>query len=219
MTRSAPHGDRSGVLVIVGAGGFGREVVDLVRAINDLGGDLTIAGILDDGAVEAGLLDAIGLPLLGTTDALEHLDHRYVIAVAAPAARRRIDRLATSAGRIAATLIHPSVTIGSRSTIGAGSVLCSHTSITTDVHLGRHVQINPQTAIGHDVRAMDFVTVLPNATVSGKVVLEEGSTLGAGAVVLQGLTVGRDAVVGAGSVVTRSVAESTTVVGVPARPH
>jgi sugar O-acyltransferase (sialic acid O-acetyltransferase NeuD family) len=217
MTQKQHFGDRSGTVVIIGGGGFGREVIDVVQAINDDGGTIELVGVIDDGLVETGLLDSLHVPLLGTTEVLQRIQARYVIAISSASARREINQRATDAGLVAATLIHPSATVGSLSSMEPGVVICSQASLTSNIHLGRHVHINPQTAIGHDVVVHDYTTILPAAVISGKVVLGEGATVGAGAVVIQGLTIGRDAMIGAGAVVTRDVEDSKTVKGVPAR--
>src|SRR6187399_252842 len=91
-------------LVIVGAGGFGREVVDVVDAINAVSPTYELHGFLDDGDVRRDLLERIGVPIVGDTGALETLDTDYVIAIGAAEIRRRIDALAQGWRRRAAVL-------------------------------------------------------------------------------------------------------------------
>jgi sugar O-acyltransferase (sialic acid O-acetyltransferase NeuD family) len=205
-------------LVIIGAGGFGREVLDLVRDINGAAPTFDFVGFLDDGEVNAHLLQRLGAPLLGPTSRLVDLAVDYVIGIGTAAPRRRIDALARSSDRTAATLTHPSSTIGSDVQIGDGAVVAAGVRLMTHVVVGRHAHLNLNCTIGHDAVVEDFATLYAGVHLGGGVVVEEGATLGTGCVILPNVRVGRAAVVGAGAVVVRDVAADTTVVGAVARP-
>lgn len=205
-------------LVIIGAGGVGRELVDLVEAVNTTERRYRLLGFVDDGNPDESLLARRGLRLLGPVRELSSIDAEYVIGVGASLARKAIDEFTRGVGLRAATLVHPAATIGGDNRFGEGTVVCSHVSVTTNVATGRHVQLHVNCTVGHDAVLEDFVTVLPGATIAGRVVLEEGVIVGTNAAVIQGLRVGARSVVGAGAAVIRDVAPRTTAVGVPARP-
>jgi sugar O-acyltransferase (sialic acid O-acetyltransferase NeuD family) len=204
-------------LAIIGAGGFAREVLDVVDAINAEQSTFEISGVYADGGGDEELLASRGTPLRGSIDVFESSPTPYVIAIGAGHVRRAIDRRLSSLGVECPVLIHPSSTRGLAVDLGPGTIVCSHVSITTNVRLGRHVHLNLNSTIGHDCRIGDYVTVSPLVAVSGRVVLHPGASLGTSSAVIERLTIGEDAVVGAGAVVTRSVDAGTTVVGVPAR--
>lgn len=203
-------------LVIIGAGGFGREVLDVVEA---QGPDaFRFLGFLDDGAPDPALLSARSAALLGPVAALANIEAEYLIAIADPDVRRNIDAFATSLGRHAPVVVHPSATIGSLVDLSAGTVICAHASLTTTIKIGRHCHINLNATIGHDTIVGDYVTVFPGCTISGDVHVESGVTLGTNSSIIQGRRVGANTTVGAGAAVIRDIGANLTAVGVPARP-
>lgn len=212
-------------IVVVGAGGFGREALDVVSAMNAVnapGEGLEVVGVLDDAPSPADLvrLEARGIPYRGSVDAWCRGDDRsieWVLGVGDPGARLRLDGLLAGCGRAARPLVHPSAVVGSMTTLADGVVVCAGAQISTNVALGRHVHVNPHATIGHDCVLEEFVSVNPAAVISGQCVVRTGALVGAGAVVLQGLEVGRAALVGAAACVVRDVDAGATVKGVPAR--
>lgn len=208
-------------LVVVGASGFGRETLDVVVAHNEAHPEsaFEVVGVLDDAPSERNLarLAARGVPHLGKIDDYlsTHAPVAYVLAIGSPAVREALVARFDAAGWPAATLVHPSASIGTRPDWADGVVVCGGAQVSTNVKLGRHVHINPNATIGHDADLRDYISINPAATISGEVVVQSRTLIGAGAIVLQGLTVGSDSVVGAGSVVTKDVPDRVIVKGVP----
>lgn len=212
-------------LVVVGAGGFGREALDVLAELNRSSPHpvFDLLGVLDDqpSAQNLARLAARDVVWLGTVRSWldRPADARFVVAIGTPSVRRKVVEELVAAGRRPATLVHPRAMIGSAVHIGDGSVVCGGVHISTNVQVGAHAHLNPNATIGHDTTLGDYVSVNPAATVSGDVVVGDGVLVGAGAVVLQGLTLGADSVVGASACVVDDVAASSTVKGVPARSH
>jgi sugar O-acyltransferase (sialic acid O-acetyltransferase NeuD family) len=210
-------------LVIVGAGGFGRETADVVDAVNTAAGDPVwrILGVVDDAPSPENLerLARRSIPYLGATDEILSggTKPHFLIGIGSPAVRRMLADRFEDAGLVAATVIHPAATIGSDVTIGAGTVICAGARVTTHIRLGRHVHLNPNVTVGHDTTLGDFVSMNPASSVSGDCVVEDDVLIGVGAVVLNQLTVGVGAVVGGSACVVRDVVPGAIVKGVPAR--
>ncbi|WP_164232961.1 acetyltransferase [Microbacterium hydrocarbonoxydans] len=210
-------------IVVIGAGGFGRETLDVIEAINAAADEPVwrVVGVVDDGPADVQMerLAARGYTHLGSlAEAADALTASWsIVAIGASRIRARIAAQIDDLGGRVATLVHPRAVVGSHLRIGEGSVVCGGVQLSTNVDLGCHVHVNPGAIIGHDSMLEDFVSVNPGAVISGDVRVGEGSLVGAGAVVLQGLAVGEYAIVGAAACVTRPVADGVTVIGVPAR--
>lgn len=206
-------------IVVIGAGGHGREVLDVIEQINEQRATYEIVGVLDDGAPDLGLLAAYGVPFLGAVHTISSLPPltQYVIGIGSPAARHAIDTRVTAVGRKAATLRHPQTSVGRAVDIAPGCILFPGVHVTNHVTLGRHVHLSRNSTVAHDCRVGGYTFVAPGAVASGSVTLGEGVYIGTGAVLNPGVSIGANATVGSGAAVIHDVAPDTTVVGVPAR--
>jgi sugar O-acyltransferase (sialic acid O-acetyltransferase NeuD family) len=205
-------------VLIFGAGGLGREVLNVFRASAAAGRDMICHGfIVDSEFTTAPTLH--DMPVYGDLSILgRDQDIRVVVAVGDPSRRRAAaEKIENMVGPRFASAIHPVATIGREVRIDTGVMVLGPASITTDVSIGRHVVINPLVTISHDCGLADYVTLAPGVAIAGGVEVAEGAELGTGAKVIPRLTVGAWSVVGAGATVIRSVAANSTVAGVPAR--
>lgn len=204
-------------LVIIGAGGFGREVLDIVTAINATRSAWTLLGFIADQRPDPSTPGSLDSLWLGSRDVLHlYWDTSFVVAISDAAARRELATEAEATGLQPATLIHPTASVGIGNTIGPGTVIGTQASITTNVTIGRHVHLDQQSAVAHDAVLGDYARVNPGGIVCGNVRVGTLALVGANATVLQERSVGDGAIVGAGAVVTRHVPPYQTVAGVPA---
>lgn len=206
-------------IVIVGAGGFGREVQWLIERINAQGEQFHLLGYIDDG-VECGTI-VDGLPVLGNMEYLLSYHDRLAVACAVGSAKTRrslMNKLQDKANLIFPNLIDPSALCSDRIMMGHGNIICAGNILTVDIRIGDFNIINLDCTIGHDAVFESYITVYPSANISGCVTIGAGTEIGTGSHIIQGITVGSDTVVGAGAVVIREIPSECTVVGNPAKP-
>lgn len=203
-------------LIIVGAGGFGREVFAWAMDHPDCGEVWEMHGFLDDNlAALEGFEYPVGV--LGTVDEYKpQADDLFLCAIGSPQIRFEVCEKLLDRDAEFYTLVHPSVVLGGNVTLGAGSIICPQAVLTVDISVGEFVIVNCMSTIGHDVVIGDYVTLSGHCDVTGNVEIGEGTLLGSGARILPSKTVGADALVGAGAVVIRSVGDGQKVFGNPA---
>lgn len=218
MSGPGPAGRRP--LVIVGCGGFGREVFSLVQALQSDGAPWYVEGFMDDAPSEADRdrVARLGSVVLGPVAELADRGAvEAVIAIGSPVVRERVAQLLAGVVVSWPTLVHPATTIGSQVALGEGTVVAAGSRLSTAITVGRHVHIDQNVTVGHDTTIGDFARLNPQACVSGSVDVGRRALIGANATVLQGRRVGADVIIGASACVVRDVPEATTVKGVPAR--
>jgi sugar O-acyltransferase (sialic acid O-acetyltransferase NeuD family) len=201
-------------LVIVGAGGHGREALAVARAANRLRERWHLIGLVDDGVPDRRVVDHS--IVLGTTQFLIDHGDEHVIAIGSPAVRRKVaERIGDAAPAI--SLVDPSAWIGDDVDLDDGAMVYPGAICTTNVRVGFHSHVNCGAIVSHDCRIGDFVSLSPGVKLNGAVTIGHGAFLGTGAIVLPGRSIGQNAVVGAGAVVVDDVEPGATVVGIPAR--
>lgn len=209
-------------IVVIGAGGHGKDVVQLIRDINRERPVWNLIGFVDDNAELAGRTVG-GAPVIGSIDVLGDWAAGTVSAVCAVGcSRMRMHMQETLKARYPwlryPTLVHPTVVIGDNVTVGEGTIVGALTVLSMDVAIGKHALIHHGCTIGHDSALGDYASIMPGTNVSGNVTVALAAYVGANATLLPGVVVGEYATVGAGAVVTVSLPSHCTAVGVPAKP-
>lgn len=203
-------------LVIVGAGGFAREVAEIARALRPG----VILAFVDDAPTDGAtrLMTGKGATSLGTIASWRPAPtESCVIAIGDPGVRAAIATALAARGALFDILVHPDATIAPSATLRPGVIVAPGARVSADVVLGHHVHVDQNVTVGHDTVVGDHARLNPSACLSGAVSVGDGAYVGAAAVVLQGLSLGAGCVVGAGAVVLKDVAPGLTVKGVPAR--
>lgn len=203
-------------LVIIGAGGLGREIAWLVEDINRQKPEWDFIGFVDDG-VQGNTIE--GYPILGSTDILSNVSPKpwAIVAIADSHIRKEITHRLQANKIETATLIHPSVSMSDFVKIGAGSIIGSGAIITTNVTLGQASIINLGCFIGHDTILGNFVSLMPAANLAGEVRVGEGCYFGLNSCVINRRSIGEWSIIGAGAAVVNDIPAHSVAVGVPAK--
>lgn len=204
-------------ILILGAGGHGRVVLDIIhhaRIYNPV-------GFLDNNAALHGRrID--GLPVLGGINDLEKLKgtgaRAAIIAVGDNGVRRALGDQLESHDFEIASAIHPSAQLARNTTIGKGVVIAAGALVCAHCQIGDYAILNTGCIIDHESMIGMATHICPGVRLAGHVTVESGAHIGIGATVIQNVRIGFESIVGAGAVVTQDVDPMTTVVGVPARP-
>ena len=201
-------------ILIVGAGGLGKEVADL---INDMGG-YEIIGFIDDDIKKIGTV----INKITVVDILDNIQKyksvkNIVIAIANPFIKDKIYKKIRDMGFEFPNLIHPTVITGSNVSMGIGNIVFTYSILSTDVTIANFVTINHQCGVGHDSEIESFTTLYWNVNLAGATKIGERCELGTKTSVIQGINIVDEVIVGSGAVVIRDIKESCTVVGVPAK--
>lgn len=204
-------------VLIVGAGGFGREVLAWALAHPDHTRVWRIAGFLDDNASAMARFDT-GFSVIGSISGhTVDPDALYLCALGAPEVKRQVCGPLLDAGAKFLTLVHPASVVGPRTQVGDGCVICPGAVVSCDVTLGALVTVNLNATVGHDAVIGEYSTLSAHADVTGFVRLGEAVFLGSRAGVVPGKTIGDRVHIGAGSTVITDVPAGERVFGVPAR--
>ncbi|GAB4286863.1 MAG TPA: hypothetical protein DIU37_06105 [Opitutae bacterium] len=204
-------------LIIVGAGGFGREVYAWAKQCSEYGVEWSIKGFLDD---RKDALDPYDYPV-GIVGGIEGYkpapNDVFVCALGLIAPKKSVCTSLLERGATFITLIHPTAVIGDHVQIGEGSVICPYVILTCDIHLGKFVTVNCHTSIGHDVEVGDWCTLSCHCDVTGFCKVGEGVYFGSHVSLIPNRKIGPYATLGAGSVVINTIKEQSSVFGVPAK--
>ncbi len=206
-------------IVILGAGGFAREVLDIFDACNRVGQDFDVLGYIVESQYGSPKTLVNDKPVLGDFDWFAgHSDGIYAVCgVGAPELRIRLVMSAQKWDVRFCNIIHPSAILTRWVTLGEGVVITAGCILTNQIRIGNHVHVNLNCTIGHNAVLDDFVTLAPGVHISGKVTLSTGCYIGTGANLIDGVYVGEWSIVGAGSTIVEDVPPNTTVVGVPGK--
>ena len=199
-------------ILIVGAGGFGREVLHWARDAWPANAS-KITGFLSSDPARPVPLPILGDPLHFVPESGDAL----LLAIGIPGERRKVAEALLAKNAAFLTLIHPTAIVAATATIGPGSILCPYTIASDATRLGRFTLINYHSSLGHDASTGDFSVLSPYATLGGGAGIAEDVFLGLHASVGPGKRIGPRSKVSANSVALADVLEDSIVFGVPGK--
>jgi sugar O-acyltransferase (sialic acid O-acetyltransferase NeuD family) len=205
-----------GDLVLWGAGGHGKVVLDVARAMRQFG---TIS-FIDDSCEESGR-EFCGCRVFAASRYLQlprsEDRSQFLVSIGRNEMRAACFQSALGHGLPPATLVHPSAVISESARLEEGTVVMARVVINAGARIGKNCIVNTAAVVEHDCRVGDHVHLSPGVLLGGGVTVHSFAHVGIGAIALPGAEIGEGAVVGAGAVVLRSVPAGATVAGIPAR--
>lgn len=192
-------------IIIKGAGGHARVVIDCARA---QGRSVECAyDPFNEG-------ELYGIPIRSNYDQADFPKAKAVVAIGDNAVRRRE---AEKVKHSFTNIVHPSAMISSFATVGQGNMVLHGVIVQAASTIGNHVIMNTGSQVDHDCIIGDYVHIAPGVILCGNVHIGEGSFIGTGAIVIPGKKVGAWSVIGAGSVVIDNIPDYVVAVGNPAK--
>jgi len=206
-------------VVIIGAGSFGREVIEIFKCQNKEKKSWDILGFLDDNK-KLHEKEFNGFSVLGGLEWLKSNDSENlycVIAIGTPKIQRIVFEKVKKYGARFTKAIHPSVIMSDSIELGQGVILCAGCILTINIKIGNFSIINMNSTIGHDVVVGDFCVINPAVKINGEDVIGDNTVIGTGATLIDEISVGENVTIGAGAVVIKPVPDNVVVFGVPAK--
>lgn len=204
-------------LIIIGAGGFGREIYGWARQTKENGISWRIKGFLDDNEKALDNFKYDVDILSGIREYRPEANDLFVCAIGNMKLKKQIIAMILKKNGRFANIIHPTVVIGDNVRLGTGIILCPYSVVSSNAVLGDFVCVNLHASVGHDVKIGDWSFVGTGSAVNGNAVLDNSVFMGGHVIILPKSSIGAGTVVGAGSMVVGHVGSNITVFGIPAK--
>jgi sugar O-acyltransferase (sialic acid O-acetyltransferase NeuD family) len=210
-------------IIIVGAGGFGREVYSWLTHHEEYNRKWNIKGFLDD--VKAGgnvspndPINNYPVKVLNSIDKyIPEKNDLFIVAVGEPKSKETIIKRLNEKGVNYYNLIHPTVIISSNVRLGKGCIICPNVTISCDAEIGDFVALNVYSSVGHDAKIGDYSTICGHVDITGHCVVGKGVFMGTHSALIPKTVVGDYANISAGTIGIRKVKAHSTILGVPGK--
>lgn len=203
-------------LIIVGAGGFGRELLWWIKDINKIENKWEIVGFIDDNPNALDGYDC-DYPIVGSIkDWQPKENEEFALAFGSPALKRKIVEILKGKGAHFATIVHPTAMLSEFANVGEGLIMFPYSKISCNTTVGDFVTLLA-TPIGHDTLIGDYTVISGGCNIVRNVKIGKDVFIAAGVCIAQDINIGDNAYLGLGSVVLKDVPAGATVFGNPAR--
>jgi len=194
---------------IYGAGGFGKEALDILSTMQ-MSGDWSIEFVVDE-VVKGNVL---GIPVTAWND---NLVGRVTIGLGEPAVRHKLlDKLESSSLEVSSVISAYSF-VSAKALVGKGSIIAPFSSIQATANISQNVAVNTMAIVGHDVEVGASAVLSSQVNLGGGVRVGERTFVGMGSLVREGVTIGSETIIGMGSVVYKDIPDGVIAMGNPAR--
>jgi sugar O-acyltransferase (sialic acid O-acetyltransferase NeuD family) len=201
-------------LLIVGARGFGREVLNYIQNDNQL---FTIKGFLDE---NTNALDGYNRDVSVVGDPFTYqpeINDVFMAALGDPMMRFKYTSTLRDVHHVDfATVVHPQANIANHTQIRHGCIIAPRVGISCDVRIGEFTNIQEYTVIGHDVEIGNWCQINAHCTIAGGAKIGHFVTIHPNSVITSNAIIGDRVTVAAGSVVIGNIPAGVTILGNPA---
>jgi sugar O-acyltransferase (sialic acid O-acetyltransferase NeuD family) len=209
-------------LLIIGAGGFGKEVAYYCKSLNTSFGTYEVAGFIDDDPKKKGLEVIYGLKVIASSDEVLqnknfYRDYQFCLAFAEVEARLKMAQKMENEGFIFPNVIHSSVNIDSTVQLGRGNIFAHRAVTTCDIKIGSFNVVNGYSGFGHDVKVGDHNIFASGIAILGEVMIKDFNVFHTNTCVLPRITIGSRNTFNVGSVVMKNTGDGNKFWGSPAR--
>ncbi|MFA6409748.1 MAG: NeuD/PglB/VioB family sugar acetyltransferase [Gammaproteobacteria bacterium] len=204
-------------LIIVGAGGFGRETLQSALQTSENNVSWVVSGFISDD------LDVLqgtncNYPILGRVmDWQPKEDERFIIAIGSPSDKKKAVEVLSQRRAVFTNVIHRTAVIYPSSKLGIGVICVPNVFVSDNAVIGDHVAINYGSCIGHDVSVGNYTTISSLCDVTGNVAIGESVFISSGVSIIPKVKIGDHAFICAGSTVMNDLNAHAKVLGIPAR--
>lgn len=205
-------------MLVVGAKGFAKEVLEVVHQLNQLDHLVFYDDVNDDSPENLFGQFPVLKNLEAASDYFKRTDNRFTIGIGNPVLRKEMYDVFSTLGGDFVSTISPVAQIGSYDVeIGLGNVILPGVKISNSVKIGMGCMIYYHSIVTHDCVLGNFVEMSPGVTVLGRCEIGSYTQLGANSTVLPDVKIGKNVIIGAGTVVTKNIPDNCMVVGVPGK--
>lgn len=202
-------------VVIIGAGGHAKEVIDIIRTQGLYG----IVGCLDQ--AESCGRSILGVKIIGNDSLLAELFRSGIknafVAIGDNRIRAEKARQLQNLGFCLINALSPYAYIADTVSLQAGIVVMPGAVVNVDCCIMANAIVNTKVSLAHDCILGAFSHIGPGSTLAGNVQVGEGAFIGTGTSIIPRINVGNWSVTGAGAVIVADIPESTLVIGVPGK--
>lgn len=152
---------------------------------------------------------------LGTDEQIPVLTrngYSFAVALKNNVRRKQLIEQITSLGGDVLVLQHSAATVFKSAEIGVGSVIAPQSVVSAAAKVGKGVVVNYGSLVGHDVELGDWSFVAPGVKLLGYCKVGENAVLGTNSVIFSHVTIGDNVTVAANTVITKNIADNSTVI-------
>lgn len=206
-------------IIILGTGGNSIDILDAINEINLITKQYNCIGFLDDDVSKKDS-NIFGVKVLGSiNDANKFSDAYFINGIGNSSnfinKQKIIEKISLESDRFE-TIIHPSSSVSNLSMIGKGSVIFQNVTVCSNVNIGMHVAVLPNSVISHDVKIKNYSTIAGGVCISGNSIIGESSYIGTNSSIRENLSIGNKCLIGMSSNILTNIEDNTVYFGNPA---